>query len=152
MTPIWVSLRQITLHVLAGSPENMKSNISGMPTVVWTLRHAPLLDIFRTAQGTGCVPRRIFPDFSIRLRAGGRRLSTRAPYSTLCQEPVGDEALDCRYEPHRRPFVAVAKVRRRLISKPQSLSAFLPGAACDAVRPLFFAIPPGQIRRDQKLR
>jgi hypothetical protein len=34
MTPIWVSSRQMVLHVLAGSPAIKKTNSSGMPTVV----------------------------------------------------------------------------------------------------------------------
>src|SRR5271168_4139859 len=77
MTPIWVSSRQTVLHVLVGSPAIMKSNTAGMPTVVCTCRHAPLSEMLRTAQGIGCVPRRIFPDFKIRLRvAGVCRLST----------------------------------------------------------------------------
>jgi len=36
----------------------------------------PLSEMFRTAQGTGYFPRRIVPDFNIRLRGGGCRLST----------------------------------------------------------------------------
>lgn len=34
ITPIWVSSRQMALQILAGSPANIKSNTSGMPTVV----------------------------------------------------------------------------------------------------------------------
>jgi hypothetical protein len=34
MTPIWVSSRQMVLHVLTGSPAAEKSNVDGMPVVV----------------------------------------------------------------------------------------------------------------------
>jgi len=44
-------------------------------------------------------PEKDLPGLQIRLRAGGWRLSTNARLVT--QEPVGDEALDCRCEPHR---------------------------------------------------
>jgi hypothetical protein len=68
-----VSSRQMILQIRVGRSDIAKLNFDGIPTVVWSCRHAPISERFLTVQGTGCFPSRIVPDFSIRARGLFRR-------------------------------------------------------------------------------
>jgi len=56
----------------------INSNMEGIPEVVWTSRHAPVSERLRTVHGTAWLPRRIFPDLSIRIRFAFRCSSMAA--------------------------------------------------------------------------
>jgi hypothetical protein len=61
----------------------MKSNVAGMPKILSSSRQAPVSDRLRTVQATDRVPRKIFPDFNIRIRGDVRRSSIFPPARIL---------------------------------------------------------------------
>jgi hypothetical protein len=78
-TPIRVPFAQTTLQVWRQCSVSTNANVDGMPTMLSSSRQAPVSERLRTVQATAHVPRKIFPDFNIRLRGDMRRSSICAP-------------------------------------------------------------------------
>src|SRR5580692_397726 len=117
MSPIWVSSRQMVLHVLAaGSPALRKSNIAGMPPWFEPAGTRLAQTYSESCKGQDAF-REGFSQTSINAFAVEAAVYPRAILA-LCRKPVGDEGLGCRRELRSRLFAAVAKVRPRPNSKP----------------------------------